>query len=162
MTDLGRAMALVLAVVLALAAVAKLRRIADTSRSFERLGLPVPRVLAWTVPAVELGIAGWLVLGPAAAAWAAIALLVAFTVVVGRGIAEGVPCACFGSTSTDGSPASARELVRNAMLAGAGVVATGSGPGDALWPAPLAMAGAAVLAVGGWSLLGLWRRREQP
>lgn len=160
MSELGRAVALLLAVVLAWAAAAKLRRPAATSRSFEGLGLPAPRALAWTVPGVELGIAGWLVLAPAAAAWAALALLAAFTVILGRGIAAGVPCACFGSTSTDGMPVSARELVRNALLAGAGVVATGSGPGDALWPAPPALAVAAVLAVAGWSLLGLWRRRE--
>lgn len=160
MTDLGRALALLLAAVLVWAAVAKLRRPDETSKSFGDLGLPAPRALAWTVPGIELAIAGWLVLAPAAAAWAVVALLAGFTVVLARGIAAGVPCACFGSTSTEGLPVSAREIVRNALLAGAAVVATGSGPGDALWPEPAALAVAAVSAVAGWSLLRVWRQRE--
>lgn len=158
--DLGRALALLLAVVLAWAAVAKLRRLEATSRSFEDLGLPAPRALARTVPGIELATAGWLVLAPAVAAWAVVALLAAFTVVLVKGISAGVPCACFASASSEGLPVSTREIVRNALLAAAAVVATGAGAGDALWPGAEAVALAALLAVAGWGALRVWPNRR--
>ncbi|MBW3615212.1 MAG: methylamine utilization protein MauE [Actinobacteria bacterium] len=134
MQDVGRVAALALAGLLAWAAVAKLRRRRPTAESFLALGLPQPRALALAVPLVEAAVAAGLVLRPRVGAWPALALLVAFSAVIVRALAAGagVPCACFGSTTE--RPVSARELVRNAVLAAFAVLATGAGPGWALSP----------------------------
>jgi uncharacterized membrane protein YphA (DoxX/SURF4 family) len=129
------AAALVLAVVFLWAAVAKVRDRAGTAASFRGLGLPAPAALAVAVPVVEVALAVGLVVRPSIAGWLALALLVAFTLVIAGAIARGVEvgCACFGSAAND-RPVSTLEVVRNAGLAALAVVATGAS-GDALWPA---------------------------
>ncbi|MEA3075463.1 MAG: hypothetical protein QOF60_371 [Actinomycetota bacterium] len=136
---MSSAAALVLAAVFVWAAVAKVRGRDATVASFRGLGLPGPGVLAVVVPVVEIGLAVGLVVMPSVAGWLALALLAAFTVVIGRAIARGVEvgCACFGSAAND-RPVSPLEVVRNAGLAALAVVATGA-TGDALWPALPAM-----------------------
>jgi uncharacterized membrane protein YphA (DoxX/SURF4 family) len=138
-TDLAAAAALVLAAVFAWAGVAKLRHAATTTASFTGLGLPAPAVLARAVPLIELVVGAGLVFAPAFAAWIALALLLAFTVVIGRAVTSGstVSCACFGSGagSEDDRPVSALELVRNAGLGGLAIVAGGAGAGAVSWPA---------------------------
>ena len=136
MRDIGGAAALVLAVVFAWAAVAKLRTPAPTTTSFHGLGLPAAPVLAKAVPAVELAVAVGLVLAPGLAAWVALALLLGFSVVIARAVAAGstVTCACFGAAAAadddeDARPVSVVELVRNAGLGGLAIVASGSGAG---------------------------------
>jgi hypothetical protein len=126
--DLARAAALVLAAVFAVAAVAKVRHRADTTVSFAGLGLPVPAALAVAVPVVEGALVVGLVLLPGPAAFLALALLLAFSVVVGRAVARGatVGCACFGGAA-EARPVSTLELVRNAGLAALAVIATGAG-----------------------------------
>ena len=135
MRDLGGAAALVLAVVFAWAAVAKVRTPAETASSFRGLGLPGASQLAKVVPLVELAVAVGLVLAPPLVAWVALALVLVFSVVIARAVAAGstVTCACFGSAAGRGDearPVSAVELVRNAGLGALAVVASGSGPGS--------------------------------
>lgn len=129
MEDLGRVAAFALAVVFAWSSVAKATRPAATVTSFRGLGVPAPVIAARLVPVVEAGLAVALVAAPRAAAWCALALLTVFTAVIVRAVAAGVdvPCACFGGGT--GRVVSPRDVVRNAVLAAAAIVATGAGPG---------------------------------
>lgn len=136
MSDLGGAAAIVLAVVFAWAAVAKFRAMAETTVSFHGLGLPAAAVLARVVPVVELVVAAGLLAVPATVAWPALALVVAFSLVIARAVASGstVVCACFGGAPATGGddqprPVSVVELVRNAGLGALAIVASGAGPG---------------------------------
>ena len=141
MSELAAAAALVLAIVFGWAGVAKLRHHQATVTSFRGLGLPAAAALAVVVPLVELAVAVGLVLAPALTAWAALALLLAFTFVIGRAVVAGstVACACFGGTSATGGdddrPVSTIELVRNAGLGALAIVAGGAGAGALHWPA---------------------------
>lgn len=129
MEAVGRAAAVILAVVFALAAIAKLRRRPATTASFWDLRLPAPATLAVAVPMVEALVAALLVAQPRVGAALALALLAGFSMVLVRAVAAGaeVPCACFGSTAQ--RPVSTRELMRNGVLAALAVLATGAGPG---------------------------------
>lgn len=135
MTDLAQAAALVLAAVFAWAGVAKLRERAATVTSFRGLGLPAPGLLAGVVPPLELLLAGALVASPGLASFAALALVLVFSVVIGRAVAGGssVGCACFGG-GAEARPVSVLELVRNGGLGALAIVATGAGAASALWP----------------------------
>ncbi|MDH4364565.1 MAG: hypothetical protein OEY70_10835 [Acidimicrobiia bacterium] len=119
----ARAAALVLAAVLVVAAGAKLARRGETGRELASLGLVAPGVLAWTVPAAELTVAGLLVVAPAWGGMAAFALLVAFTTVLVRVLRSGraVSCNCFGSLSS--RPISPTALLRNLALVALAVIA---------------------------------------
>jgi uncharacterized membrane protein YphA (DoxX/SURF4 family) len=121
-----------LAAVFAWAGAAKAVDRRATARSFRALGLPGDALLTTGVPVVELVLAAGLVLVPAAAAPLAFGLLVAFSVVLGRALREGVPvgCGCFGTARR--GPVSARDLLRNAVLAAVAlVVAVAGGTGVA-------------------------------
>jgi uncharacterized membrane protein YphA (DoxX/SURF4 family) len=133
MDQLASAAALVLAAVFAWAGVAKLLRGDGTRSSFAALGLPAPAFLAVVVPLVEIALAVGLVLRPAIAAWAGIAVIGAFSIVIWRAIARGIdaPCSCFGTARKE--PVSTNEIVRNGMLAGLAVLATAA-HGAAGWP----------------------------
>lgn len=134
MSDLAAASALVLAAVFAWAAVAKVRHRVATVASFRGLRLPAPGALATVVPVVEGALAVGLVVAPASSGFAALALVLAFSVVIGRAVAAGatVGCACFGGA--DDRPVSVVELVRNGALGALAVIASGAGAGPALWP----------------------------
>jgi hypothetical protein len=129
MADVSFAAALVLALVFGWSAFAKARAVGATAASFRGLGLPSSRALTKAVVLAEGATAAVLVLRPAAGAWIALALLLAFSVVIGRAVARrvDVACACFGSTST--RPVSTIELLRNGGLAALAIVATGSPTG---------------------------------
>lgn len=129
MEAVGRAAAVILAGVFALAAFAKLRRRTATTASFRDLRLPAPATLAVAVPMVEALVTALLVAQPRVGAALALALLAGFSMVIVRAVAAGaeVPCACFGSTAQ--RPVSTRELMRNGVLAALAVLATGAGPG---------------------------------
>lgn len=120
---IGTLAALLLAAVFVAAAVAKLRDPAGTTRTFRALRLPAPRRLARLVPVTELLIAGVLVARPWIGGLAALAALVAFSVLLAGEVrnGSGVSCGCFGTTSS--APISAVELVRNALLGGLAVLA---------------------------------------
>ena len=117
---LGTLAALSLAAVLAVAAVAKLRRPDDTAREFAQLGLPLPDLLATVVPAVELAAAATLLVQPMVGALVAGLLLVSFTLVLVEVLqnsepnSEPVSCACFGSLSR--RPVSTTTVARNIGL----------------------------------------------
>lgn len=158
---------LTLAFLLAVSGIAKLRSPAATREAFTALRLPevlrrspAPAALPWLELLLAVVLAagvGWLLIGGAVAA---LALFVAYTVVIGRalGFDEPVRCACFGTLGTH--DVSTRTLVRNVvlvLLAVAAVVAAvldqsvytlgASGWG---WVAVAALASAAVaLSLGG-------------
>jgi len=138
---------LVLAATFIRAASLKLARPEATAETFTGLGLAAPRALARAVPAVELAAAVALLAQPRAGGIVALALLGAFSAVLGSALRRGspVPCACFGATSSD--PVGPADLVRNLLLAAlaAGAV-TAPGPG---WPGP-----GAVVALGAFVALG--------
>ena len=87
--------------------------VAGVAKAVQRSAGPLP----W----IEIGLGALLVahVGLPWTAWAAVALLAAFTVwlVTHRG----VPCACFGAWSR--RPAGWREVVRNLVLIGVSLVA---------------------------------------
>lgn len=141
MNDVSYALAIGLAVVFAWAGVAKLRAPRPTARAFAALGVPV--VLARVVPFVELALALALVVAPISAL-AAVALLVAFTFVLLRAD-DGVRCACFGSASAD--PVSWVQILRNGLLAGAAVIASGAKPAIPSLAAVLTAAGLAAICL---------------
>lgn len=116
MAGVARAAGAVLAIVLAVAAVAKLARRSGTGEELAQLGLLAPDVLAWVVPVVELACAVLLVVVPAWGGIAAFALLAAFTVVLVRVLRSGreVSCNCFGALSR--RPVSTWSLARNGVL----------------------------------------------
>ena len=153
---IGYAAAVVLAVMRALAAVAKLRDLDATVTGFTALGLPSPRVFAAIIPLVELGIVALLLIVPAAGAITAIVTLAFFTTfLIGR-LRAGVhaPCACFGSSRP--SPLSWIDVARNLLLL---VLAAAALPADR--PGGVAAVDAIVvvtLAVVGAAALHLARR----
>lgn len=141
MNDVAYSLSVGLAAVFAWAGVAKLRAPRPTARAFQALG--VPRVLARVVPVVELALAGSLVVTPISA-MGAVALLIAFTVVLLRAD-DGVRCACFGSASAD--PVSWVQILRNGLLAGAAVIASGATPVVPALAAVLTAAGIAAVSL---------------
>jgi uncharacterized membrane protein YphA (DoxX/SURF4 family) len=111
-----------LALVLAASAGAKLASRPGTRDSFAALGLPAPRALAIMVPTVELITAVALLAVPRIGGGLALVLLGGFSVFLARQIAQGsdAPCACFGQTGRQRiSPA---DLTRNGVLAGLAVI----------------------------------------
>ena len=142
---LGYAAAVVLAAVFAVAASAKLRDPAGTTRSFRTLGLPGS--LGRVVPVVELAVAAGLLVVPAWAAIAALALLAGFTTFLVLGIKRGVtvPCNCFGSTSR--APLSGRDLARNAALEAAAVASLFAGDPTLPGPGAVLVVAAVTIAV---------------
>lgn len=157
MPQIAYAAALVLAGVFAVAAVAKLRRLATTERAFAALGLAWPRALAMGVPSVELALAAGLVMAPAEASIAALAVLAGFTTFLIRSIRRGDArgCGCFGTAQP--APVSTTEVARNTVLAGAAAVAA-LAPGPVV-PGPPALAVVAAGAVAAALALGAVSRR---
>lgn len=127
MDELGYTSALVLAVLFAWAGGAKLAARAPTAASFRGLGLPAAEELAFAVPLAEIAVAAGLVIVPRPAAWIAIGLLAAFTVVLVRAVGRGldVGCACFGAARRE--PVSVVDVIRNALLIVLAAVATRAG-----------------------------------
>jgi len=110
-----------LALVFAFAAVAKLRDRASSVRAMRDFGVPGPlaRPAAMLLPIAEIAIAIALI-APAAAWWgslAALGLLGVFSVAIAVNLARGnaPDCHCFGEVS--GGPVGGRTLARNAVLA---------------------------------------------
>lgn len=131
---IGVASTTLLALVLLVAGAAKARDRAGTARAAEGLGLPgaLAGVASVVVPALELtlGVAVWVPAVHTAAAWAAAALLGAFTVVVGVALLRGrrVACACFGAF--DDAEIGGGTLLRNGALIAVAALAATTTP----WP----------------------------
>jgi uncharacterized membrane protein YphA (DoxX/SURF4 family) len=140
----GYACAVALAAVLVVAAVAKVRDLDATARSFRALGLPRPATMARVVPAVEATTAAVLVLTPVLGGAVALALLAFFTTFLVQRLRAGVqaPCSCFGTSRTD--PISAANLVGNSFLMLLAVGALCSSGPQIPAPADLALLAVAV------------------
>ena len=119
---------LVLAAVLAVAAVGKLRDLDGTRTAVIDLGVPsrVSGLVTAALPLAEISAAVALLLPLRAVMLAgaalALVLLAAFTVVIGRTLAAGrrPPCHCFGARSN--TPLGPDAIVRNAALAALALV----------------------------------------
>jgi len=145
------AISMLLAVTLLVAALAKLRDPAPFRATLRTLtGTRAARVLTVAVPVTEAVLAVALIAGVSAAALGVLALMLAFTAVLGRLI---VPCNCFGARN-DLRPGAAR--VRNLLLA-TGALAIVVWPAEAVWHVPagelLAAATVVVGAICVWQLL---------
>src|SRR5947209_3147178 len=151
---------LVLAAALAVAGAAKL---VDPERSESLVRFGLPRRLALPVgtllPVVELAIAGALLPRTSAwwGAWAAFALLVAFSVGISLNLARGraPDCHCFGQLRV--APIGKATLLRNLALVAIAVLLvargeTGVGPSATAWVSGLSGAAWAGVA-GGFALL---------
>ncbi len=150
--QIASASALLLAIVLGWAGVAKLRDLPGTARSFAALGLRVPVVI---VVGAELATGLVLVLRPRSGGIAATVLLSAFTVVIVRALAarQTVTCGCFGSASND--PVGPATVVRNVLLLGAGATALAAARPEHSLAALLTVALAAVVGLVVVTLVGL-------
>lgn len=134
MGPLGPALALacriVLAGVLAFAAFAKIADRGALPGRLRAMGVSRPwdTRLAVGLPIVELAVALALVVAPRSSlpATVAVALLAAFTVFVVATVRRAVPCPCFGTVRTARATAGPAAIVRNGLLLGMAVVATGS------------------------------------
>jgi len=140
-----------LSIVLAVAAAAKLADRDGTRHAARDLGLPAAwgPPIAWGLPAVELALAAAL-LAPApvsrVAALAAGALLVAFAALLARGAARGrdIECRCFGRLSA--GPAGWPAVARNALLATVAAFVAAGGRAPAAFAAVALAAVAAMVA----------------
>ena len=127
---LALACRIVLAVVLAVAAGAKITDRAALPARLRAMGM-APRAatpVAVGLPGAELVVAAALVAVPGSwvPAAAAIALLVAFSAFLLATAQRAVPCPCFGTVRTDRVVSLPAAIVRNGMLLAVGVLATGS------------------------------------
>lgn len=107
-----------------IAGIAKLRSPLDTRRSLRDLGFPFPKETSVVLPLVELLTSVLLFIDPATGGPCAVALLVAFTVLISSRLAAGNKsgCGCFGAWST--RPLSYKDIVRNIIFIILGAIAT--------------------------------------
>jgi hypothetical protein len=124
--SLALAARVVLAVVLAGSAIAKLRSRAVVARQMGSLvGERYASMIAPALPVTELVVAivlvGWWSPAPGVVA---LVLLAAFTVVLVRAQARHLPCLCFGAARLD-APVGPASVLRNGVLAGLAVFAIG-------------------------------------
>jgi hypothetical protein len=138
---------IVLAVVLASSAIAKVRSRAAVREQVATLVSPrAAPVLAPLLPAVELLVAvGLVAWGSGVPGVVAALLLALFTVVLVRAEARRVPCLCFGSSKLD-TPVGPAGVIRNGLLAALAVFSIGSPSGAGVVATLAAVAGFGVLA----------------
>lgn len=163
-------LAQLLGALLAVAAVAKVRRFGAWRAALDGYRLvPARPAAAVAVPAAEMAAAAGLLAGLATAAWGAAALLIAFTLVLAAELASGsAPPAC-GCLPFSGRPGRL-TLGRNvALVAVAVAAAQGVTPtlGRAFWEASyavlwLAVAGLAVLVLSLYRQVGVLHLRLGP
>lgn len=122
-SDAGIVAAVVVAGVLLVAGVLKLAQVANWRA--QAAGLGVPALVATALPFVEIALGAALLVQwqRHAVAWAAVALFVAFTALLGLRLAQGQrpPCACFGALSA--RPIGAVHMARNVGFIAIGVLA---------------------------------------
>ena len=150
---LGLVAGLTVAAVFAAAGLGKLTDRKGTRKAVAEFGAPDRLVapLALLLPVAELGIAVALLFAATrpAGAVGALVLLGIFSTAIAVSLARGQApdCHCFGQLHS--APASWKTLVRNAALAGLGVVALAErGPGAFGWIGNLTPVGALALATG--------------
>jgi hypothetical protein len=147
--EAGAALAarIVVAIVLATSAFAKLRSRAEVRDQIATLvSERAAPLLAPLLPAAELlvavGLVGWWSAVPGVIA---VVLLALFTVVLVRASARHVPCLCFGAAKLD-PPAGPAGVIRNGILAALAVIAIGSPTDAPVWGTIVAVAGFGVVA----------------
>lgn len=151
-----------LAVVFAVAAVAKLADVAGFRATLDEFGVApsAARVGAIAVPVTELAIAVLLVptATARAGAIAALSLLALFCIAIARVLRRGgqPDCNCFGKAQS--SPVGRPTLARNAALGGLASLVAAAGPGGGLNAPPVAIVIAAALAVQAWFSWQLFRQ----
>lgn len=132
MPGIASIMAVALAAILASAAVMKLRALEATTAEFVQLRVPAPRIMARSIPGVEIITAVALVARPNLGAVVAAGLLIMFTAVLIATIRSGrsVSCGCLGAMSRQ--PVTVATVARNgaflAMAAAAGTISSISAP----------------------------------
>ena len=106
------------------AGLSKLRSPLETRRSLRDLGFPFPKETSIILPLVELLTAILLIVDPATGGPCAVALLVAFTVLILSRLVNGNTsgCGCFGAWST--RPLSYWDVARNTVFIVLGAIAT--------------------------------------
>ena len=106
------------------AGLSKLRSPLETRRSLRDLGFPFPKETSIILPLVELLTAILLIVDPATGGPCAVALLVAFTVLILSRLMNGNTsgCGCFGAWST--RPLSYWDVARNTVFIVLGAIAT--------------------------------------
>ena len=106
------------------AGLSKLRSPLETRRSLRDLGFPFPKETSIILPLVELLTAILLIVDPATGGPCAVALLVAFTVLIVSRLVNGNTsgCGCFGAWST--RPLSYWDVARNTGFIVLGAIAT--------------------------------------
>ena len=149
MNDAAPALAarIVLAVVLASSAIAKLQSLGAVREQVATLvSKRAAPLIAPLLPATELLVAVALIAWwSAVPGFVAVVLLALFTVVLVRAEARRVPCLCFGASKLD-TPVGPAGVIRNGVLGALAVFAIGS-PSGASAPATLAgVAGFGVIA----------------
>ena len=114
----------ILGAVFLVAGLSKLRSPLETRRSLRDLGFPFPKETSIILPLVELLTAIILFVDPATGGPCAVALLVAFTVLILSRLVNGNTsgCGCFGAWST--RPLSYWDVVRNTVFIVLGAIAT--------------------------------------
>lgn len=154
MTGFSYLNATALAALFLFAGIAKIVQLPLTKGSFQQLGLPFGNTLAVVVPIIEIALALVLIIRPAIGAIAALVLLGLFTAVVLRALLSGVQggCGCFGATAN--SQVSSNDIVRNGLLAGAAVLATGAA--DPAKPEFYAYGATTIVWLTGALLLAVW------
>jgi len=112
-----------LAMVFAIASLAKFRSPASTKDDLNDLGLPKPKMLARILPIAELVTAALLIVYPVVGGVTAVALIATFTTLLLGKLRSGQTkgCACFGSWSKENL--SYWDISRNVVLAILGGVA---------------------------------------
>lgn len=113
---IGMTLAVVLAAVFAIAGAVKLTSPSKTTVELAGLGVPLPGLVARTLPPAELALAGLLLVAPSWGGLVATGALLVFTSFVLRAVRSGstVFCGCLGSLS--GAPVSSSTVVRNGAL----------------------------------------------
>jgi len=114
----------ILGAVFLVAGLSKLRSPLETRRSLRDLGFPFPKETSIILPLVELLTAILLIVDPATGGPCAVALLVAFTVLILSRLVNGNTsgCGCFGAWST--RPLSYWDVARNTVFIVLGAIAT--------------------------------------
>jgi hypothetical protein len=130
-------LAVLLGGVFLIAGAGKLLRVDRFRESLDGYRLaPAKPLLVWLVPLAELAVGCALIAGPAAAGWAAVGLLAAFSLALAAELAAGAsPASCGCLVPGTGLPAR-YALIRNALLATvalAGIAGTRPRLGEAFW-----------------------------
>lgn len=146
------------AVVLAIAAVQKLRSGTELRRQLADFGVParLTPAVAVALPLAELAVGASLVAVPFSSVpgWCALALLAAFTGMIAVNLARGqrVPCPCFGAASAQ--PLSPATVARNGWLLALAALATGPVGGAAVLTVVAWTVGLALVTAGALRILG--------